>query len=30
MYEDSILTGEVKNTNDSVMLHNFMSGGGGE
>jgi ornithine cyclodeaminase/alanine dehydrogenase-like protein (mu-crystallin family) len=29
MYEDSILTGEVKNTNDSVMLHNFMSGGGG-
>jgi hypothetical protein len=30
MYEDSILTGEVKNTNNSVMLHNFMSGGGGE
>jgi hypothetical protein len=30
MYEDSILTGDVKNTNDGVMLHNFMSGGGGE
>jgi hypothetical protein len=29
MYEDSILTGDVKNTNDGVMLHNFMSGGGG-
>ena len=28
MYEDSILTGDVKNTNDGVMLHNFMSGGG--
>jgi hypothetical protein len=28
MYEDTILTGDVKNTNDSVMLHNFMSGGG--
>jgi hypothetical protein len=30
MYEDSILTGEVKNTNKDVLLHNFMSGGGGE
>ena len=30
MYEDSILTGDVKNTNDGVMLHNFMSGGGSE
>jgi hypothetical protein len=30
MYEDSILTGEVKNTNNDVLLHNFMSGGGGE
>ena len=30
MYEDSILTGEVKNTNNHVLLHNFMSGGGGE
>lgn len=30
MYEDAILTGDVKNTNDGVMLHNFMSGGGGE
>ena len=30
MYEDSILTGDVKNTNDGVMLHNFMSGGGRE
>ena len=29
MYEDAILTGDVKNTNDGVMLHNFMSGGGG-
>jgi hypothetical protein len=28
MYEDAILTGEVKNTNDGIMLHNFMSGGG--
>ena len=28
MYEDSILTGDVKNTNDGVLLHNFMSGGG--
>ena len=28
MYEDAILTGEVKNTNKDVMLHNFMSGGG--
>jgi len=28
MYEDSILTGDVKNTNNGVMLHNFMSGGG--
>ena len=27
MYEDAILTGDVKNTNDGVMLHNFMSGG---
>ena len=26
MYEDSILTGEVKNTNKGVLLHNFMSG----
>jgi hypothetical protein len=30
MYEDSILTGEVKNTNNDVFLHNFMSGGGSE
>jgi hypothetical protein len=30
MYEDAILTGDVKNTNDGVMLHNFMSGGGSE
>jgi hypothetical protein len=30
MYEDSILTGDVKNTNNDVLLHNFMSGGGGE
>jgi len=30
MYEDSILTGEVKNTNNDVLLHNFMSGGGSE
>jgi hypothetical protein len=30
MYEDAILTGDVKNTNDNVMLHNFMAGGGGE
>jgi len=30
MYEDAILTGEVKNTNNQVLLHNFMSGGGGE
>lgn len=30
MYEDAILTGDVKNTNDGVMLHNFMSGGGHE
>lgn len=30
MYEDSIMTGEVKNTNKDVLLHNFMSGGGGE
>ena len=29
MYEDAILTGEVKNTNKDVLLHNFMSGGGG-
>jgi hypothetical protein len=28
MYEDAILTGEVKNTNKDVLLHNFMSGGG--
>ena len=28
MYEDSILTGDVKNTNEGVLLHNFMSGGG--
>ncbi len=28
MYEDSILTGDVKNTNNDVLLHNFMSGGG--
>ena len=28
MYEDSILTGDVKNTNDGVLLHNFMSSGG--
>ena len=30
MYEDAILTGEVKNTNKDVLLHNFMSGGGHE
>ena len=30
MYEDSIMTGDVKNTNNDVLLHNFMSGGGGE
>ena len=30
MYEDAILTGEVKNTNKDVLLHNFMSGDGGE
>jgi hypothetical protein len=30
MYEDAVLTGEVKNTNKDVLLHNFMSGGGGE
>ena len=30
MYEDSILTGDVKNTNNDVLLHNFMSGGGSE
>ena len=30
MYEDAILTGEVKNKNNDVLLHNFMSGGGGE
>ena len=30
MYEDSIMTGDVKNTNKDVLLHNFMSGGGGE
>jgi hypothetical protein len=30
MYEDAILTGDVKNTNDNVLIHNFMSGGGGE
>ena len=30
MYEDAILTGEVKNTNKDVLLHNFMSGGGDE
>jgi hypothetical protein len=30
MYEDAILTGEVKNTNNDILLHNFMSGGGGE
>ena len=29
MYDDSILTGDVKNTNNDVLLHNFMSGGGG-
>ena len=29
MYEDAILTGDVKNTNKDVLLHNFMSGGGG-
>jgi len=29
MYEDAILTGDVKNTNNDVLLHNFMSGGGG-
>ena len=29
MYEDSILTGDVKNTNKDVLLHNFMSGGDG-
>ena len=29
MYEDSILTGDVKNINNEVLLHNFMSGGGG-
>ncbi len=28
MYEDAILTGDVKNTNKDVLLHNFMSGGG--
>ena len=28
MYEDAILTGDVKNTNDGIMLHNFISGGG--
>ena len=27
MYEDSIMTGDVKNTNKDVLLHNFMSGG---
>ena len=26
MYEDSILTGDVKNTNTGVLLHNFLSG----
>jgi hypothetical protein len=26
MYEDSILTGDVKNTNKGVLLHNFLSG----
>jgi Trm5-related predicted tRNA methylase len=30
MYEDAILTGDVKNTNKDVLLHNFMSGSGGE
>jgi hypothetical protein len=30
MYEDAILTGEVKNTNKDVLLHNFMSGGSNE
>jgi hypothetical protein len=30
MYEDAILTGDIKNTNDGVLLHNFMAGGGGE
>jgi len=30
MYEDAIMTGDVKNTNNDVLLHNFMSGGGGE
>jgi hypothetical protein len=30
MYEDSILTGDVKNTNNDVLLHNFMSGGSSE
>jgi hypothetical protein len=30
MYEDAILTGEVKNTNKDVLLHNFMTGGGDE
>jgi len=29
MYEDAILTGDVKNTNDGVLLHNFIAGGGG-
>jgi hypothetical protein len=29
MYEDAILTGDVKNTNDGVLLHNFMAGGDG-
>ena len=29
MYEDAILTGDVKNTNNDVLLHNFMSGSGG-
>jgi hypothetical protein len=29
MYEDAILTGDVKNTNNGVLLHNFMAGGGG-
>ena len=29
MYEDAIMTGDVKNTNNDVLLHNFMSGGGG-
>jgi len=30
MYEDAILTGDVKNTNKDVLLHNFMSSGTNE